>query len=322
MKEFFKTIIIFFLVCGIVFFGYNIYSFIKGGNDNLIKIVQDSDNFNIVGSLVGNNVRLEDSGVSGSKFDFSSTYNPYYGTLNSYEKNVYKQVYANVLENKEVFVPVEDINVDQLVTILEAVLNDHPELFWLGNSFSYRYNSKNTVKQIILTYNGTQYDKDTFYKKADEILSLAKNYSTDYDKELFIHDYLVENVTYDEEAINNQSAYSALIGGKTVCAGYARAFQYLMNRLGIPTYYVAGTSEGEDHAWNIVKLSDGYYNVDVTWDDELHNTHALFNKTDEEFNRSHQRGELSNKIVKCTSSKYDFKNISNKREEEFVYVYE
>ncbi len=321
MKEFLRTIIVFFLVNAIFFFGYNIYSFINGGTDNIIKIVE-GNNVNIVGSLVKNDTELEDSGISGSKYDFSVTYNPYYEVLNNNEKKVYKQVYANVLENKELLVPVVDINVKELSETLEAVMNDHPELFWLNNSFSYRYNNKNIVKQIQLSYNGTQNDKNTFYKKADEILKEAKNYSTAYDKELFIHDYLIKNVEYDESAVNNQSAYSALISGRTVCAGYARAFQYLMNRLGIPTYYVTGTSEGEDHAWNIVRLNDGFYNVDVTWDDELHNTHTLFNKTDAEFSQHHTRSILSSKIARCNSVTYDFKNISNKKEEEFVYKYE
>ena len=63
----------------------------------------------------------------------------------------------------------------------------------------------------------------------------------------------------------DQSAYSALVQGRSVCAGYARAFQYICQRLGIPAYYCAGSS-GEDHAWNIVKLGDGFYNVDRKYD--------------------------------------------------------
>ena len=87
MKEFLRIILVFFLVSAIVFFSYNIYSFINGGTDNIIKIVE-GNNVNIVGSLVKNDTKLEDSGISGSKYDFSVTYNPYYEVLNGNEKKV------------------------------------------------------------------------------------------------------------------------------------------------------------------------------------------------------------------------------------------
>ena len=68
-----------------------------------------------------------------------------------------------------------------------------------------------------------------------------------------------------KDAPENQTLYSGLVNGQTVCAGYARTFQYLMNRLDIPVIYVTGTTDtGEAHGWNIVKCGDNYYNVDVT----------------------------------------------------------
>lgn len=90
----------------------------------------------------------------------------------------------------------------------------------------------------------------------------------------------------------NQSAYSALVNGRTVCAGYARAFQYLMQQLGVPCYYCTGYA-GENHAWNIVRLDDGYYNVDTTWDDTGDGTYDYFNKTDADYADSHLRQEMS-----------------------------
>ena len=76
-------------------------------------------------------------------------------------------------------------------------------------------------------------------------------YYTDYDKEREAHDALIGSVRYDANAPMNQSAYSALVYGRTVCAGYARALQYVLQQLDIPCYYVTGYA-GENHAWNIV----------------------------------------------------------------------
>ena len=108
--------------------------------------------------------------------------------------------------------------------------------------------------------------KSEFYASAEEILSGADKQTSDYGVELYIHDALMSRITYDLRAPLNQSAYSALVNDRTVCAGYARAFQYLMTQMGIPCYYCTGYA-GENHAWNIVKLDNEYYNADVTWDD-------------------------------------------------------
>jgi len=319
MKEITRILIIFFLVCGIVFFSYNIYSYMNGNTDNFFSIaMSNSGKKNIIGTLIEDNVKLEDSGVKGDKYDFNSLYNPYYSFLSSDGKKLYKQIYANASSYKETFVPVVDMKVDDVLEVIESVINDHPELFWLSNTFSYRYNNKNICRQITLSFNGTQNDAERFNKYVDEIVNNAKKLGTVYEKELYVHDVLMELVEYDSNAPNNQSAYSAIVNHRTVCAGYARAFQYIMMHLGIPTYYVTGVSEGEDHAWNIVKIGNEYYNVDVTWDDELRDSHTLFNKTDEEFSKSHRRSPLSSKLAKCNYDTYSYKNSE---EEEYSYHY-
>lgn len=84
---------------------------------------------------------------------------------------------------------------------------------------------------------------------------------------------MIDNVNYNEEAPDNQTLYSALVGKETVCAGYAKANQYLLNQLGIYCIYVTGSTtwqgESESHAWNIVRCNGNYYYVDVTWADPL-----------------------------------------------------
>ncbi len=101
----------------------------------------------------------------------------------------------------------------------------------------------------------------------------------------------------------NQSAYSALVNGQTVCAGYARAFQYLMQQLNIPCYYCAGYA-GERHAWNIIVLDDGCYNVDTTWDDVGDGTYDYFNKNDTDYASNHVRQELSVYLPPCNGRAY------------------
>lgn len=211
-----------------------------------------------------------DTGYTGEGLDFDGVKYPYYAMLDDRGKHIYRQIYANTNELYSAFMPVEQIATDQLKDVFSAVYNDHPELFWLETAYSCKYMSDGRCVEIDLKFNRTAQNIDDaragFEESARQIVSEAQNLSGDYEKEKFVHDKLIERVSYQLGAEMNQSAYSALVNGQTVCAGYARAFQYLMQQLGIPCYYCMGYA-GEEHAWNIVALDDGYYNVDVTWDD-------------------------------------------------------
>ena len=61
---------------------------------------------------------------------------------------------------------------------------------------------------------------------------------------------------------------------------------------------------GDGSSWNIVGLDDGYYNVDVTWDDTEGGQYDYFNKTDEVYADTHVRRELSVNLPKCEGQRY------------------
>ncbi len=98
-----------------------------------------------------------------------------------------------------------------------------------------------------------------------------------------VHDWLTLNVRYDNDETekhifrcNNHNIIGPLIERKSVCEGFAKAYQFILNRLGIDCMTVCGRvmkSEQEYykdyHAWNIIVLNGKRYNVDVTWDKPL-----------------------------------------------------
>jgi hypothetical protein len=87
---------------------------------------------------------------------------------------------------------------------------------------------------------------------------------------LLLHDELVRTIEYEtsqDQQFNN--AYSALIGRKTLCQGYAQSFQMIAQSLGFKVKMVMGESDGVGHAWNIVRLDGQYYHIDVTFDDPV-----------------------------------------------------
>ncbi len=248
-----------------------------------------------------------DEGDTGALLVFEQQYYPYYHMLNDTEKELYRQIFANAYAMNGAFKPCVEIFSTHIAEVVEAVFCDNPVLFWVEPAFSCKYGADGRVVEITMQYNETadkaEQSKRRFEEKAEEILSVAYTLESDYAKEKYVHDQLASKVTYAADASMNQSAYSALVNGQTVCAGYARAFQYLMQQLGIPCYYCRGYS-GENHAWNIVKLYGDYYNVDVTWDDAASGSYVYFNKTDADLAKTHVRRSLSVNLPACTGTLY------------------
>ena len=268
--------------------------------------------------VTGNNSEIDDeeaaflqselgTGRTGDSLRFDSRIYPYYSMLNDKEQHLYRQIYANATALVERFAPVENVSVAELKDTFAAVYNDHPELFWMDTVYACKYKSSGQCAEIDLQFNYTaqnlEKEKISFEEKANAIITAANEKENNYEKEKYVHDTLISQVEYAAYAKINQSAYSALVNGRTVCAGYARAFQYILQKLNIPCYYCTGYA-GESHAWNIVSLEDGYYNVDATWDDTGDGTYDYFNRTDADFLGNHLRQELSVKLPPCNGTAY------------------
>ncbi len=244
----------------------------------------------------------ETLGDTGSNLTFDAESYPYYAMLEPDMQQIYSQIYANAMSLTASFTPVTPVSVSQVKTVFEAVYNDHPELFWLDTGYSCKYLRSGRCAEITLKFNETADNLEeagvAFREAAGGITAHAQTLENAFEKEKYVHDALMELAEYDLAAPMNQSAYSALVGGRSVCAGYARAFQYMMQQLGIPCYYCTGYA-GEDHAWNIVKLDGAYYNVDVTWDDTEDSNYNYFNKSDSEYASTHRRTGLSVYLPAC-----------------------
>ncbi len=319
VTAFFVTLAVLALAVGLYFgvpavhscvnqFFTTIYGLISGTDipdrGGLVKV--DGD-----GSLIdsGDLDSLDDSGIIGDNESVDTEKYVYYSLLTSDGQTVYQQICANIEAMETTFIPETDISVSEMQDAIESVFNDHPEYFWIETAYSYRYTANDVCVQITLCFNDTADDftnaKTAFDSAAEEIISYAETLESDYEKEKYVHDAVIALADYDESVSDSysQSAYSALVMGRTVCAGYARAFQYIMQELDITTYYCVGYAGG-DHAWNIVELSDGYYNVDLTWDDATSSTYAWFNLPDSVFGRTHTRTDLSVQLPSCEGTAY------------------
>ena len=266
------------------------------------------------------------------RIEFDAVKNPYFAMLDGTCKNAYSQIYEELTAGNQKFDMRIEVNADQLTRSIDAILCDHPELFWLDNTYGYTYDpSTGFIRE--LTFNFFDF-ADTpekldaarleFDKAVNSIVAQAMAYPTLVERELFVHDYLCENTEYDTSAPYHQSAYSALILHKSVCAGYTRSFQYIMQKLGATCYCVMGRTEGlsgqivgatddsGSHSWNIILIEGAYYNVDCLWDDTASDAYGsmiypFFNVPDDSL-AYHARTNESVNLPRCTATDYKYSN--------------
>jgi len=180
---------------------------------------------------------------------------------------------------------------------LRMFVADYPEYYWFGGTVGLAaYESG-----VIACLTGFQYshtgdvEAEAFEDAVEALLAECPD-GSDYEKALYIHDVLVDHIVYDISWHDEQSAYSALVNGRAVCAGYARSYQYLLNRVGIDAWTVEGyageienkQTELEPHAWNLVWIDGTCVYTDVTWDDQkTYLFHSYFNRCLNEIDNDH-----------------------------------
>lgn len=168
----------------------------------------------------------------------------------------------------------------------EALLDDHPDIFWTDGAYTYTGRDDSSVTSLaphyLLDEDTMRQRRSAIEQKADAFLATLSSTTDDYDKALAIHDHVVDSTTYDlaEYQAPIQTTDSddydirgVLLDGKAVCQGYAKAYQYLMQREGLYCAYVTGTATDSlgttGHAWNMVRIDGTYSYVDCTFDDPL-----------------------------------------------------
>ncbi len=203
----------------------------------------------------------------------------YYTLLSDSEKEEYRKI-QKAEANEQQSVVLSAMDAEELERIFLCVYNDYPEYFWCESDYQYRSDANEV--ELIFHYNCTGEErkkKEGIIKKESKaILAGIPKGDKDYDKVKYIFDTLVDMTEYELNSSDNQNIYSVFGNWTSVCAGYARATKYLLDRAGVECIYVTGYA-GEDHAWNIVKCEENYYYVDTTWGDpvyqELHEDEVL-----------------------------------------------
>lgn len=145
---------------------------------------------------------------------------------------------------------------------------------YVANKFKTYANDDGIIVGISLNYNVDYEDEalartEAIQDTLDRVIADMPD-GSDFEKIEYLHNYLVLNCTYSENALSPFTAYGALVEGKATCQGYADAMHLLLDAAGFKTCFATGIGESESvtHKWNYVLLSDGnWYVIDSTWDD-------------------------------------------------------
>ncbi len=196
-------------------------------------------------------------------------------------------------ENPYLFPAGADEEHPMLVAMMLYDLN-HRTLIWREPAYFRNYNEAGTVLEKVVSFIGFDNHgndavmRERFDAASAEWLSLLPGpEADDYTKIKAIAELLCERVTYNYAAAYGygydalsaeerevcrytHTEYGALVNGSAVCTGYAAAFEYLCDQLGVYCLQVrgdAGRNQSMGHVWNLVWLDGAYYHVDTTWMD-------------------------------------------------------
>lgn len=198
----------------------------------------------------------------------------YFKQLTEEEQRVYRELLKGIrAREKEFYLTISDD--DSIDRSYHAVLKDHPEIFWVHNREKIYKTTYSDSDYCVFTPGYTYTDSEideiqtAMEQSFQEIRALIPEDAGDYEKVRIVYTYVIDHTQY-QTGEDDQSIAGVFWKKSAVCAGYAGAVQYLLERLDIPCIYVDGSTKGstEGHAWDIVKIGQEYYYVDATNGDQ------------------------------------------------------
>lgn len=198
----------------------------------------------------------------------------YFKQLTEEEQRVYRELLKGIrAREKEFYLTISDD--DSIDRSYHAVLKDHPEIFWVHNREKIYKTTYSDSDYCVFTPGYTYTDSEideiqtAMEQSFQEVRALIPEDAGDYEKVRIVYTYVIDHTQY-QTGEDDQSIAGVFWKKSAVCAGYAGAVQYLLERLDIPCIYVDGSTKGstEGHAWDIVKIGQEYYYVDATNGDQ------------------------------------------------------
>lgn len=231
-----------------------------------------------------------------------SKYKNHFNALSENQKKAYNNILSAVLTCEEQFpdeIEVPMMTGDDLTAVFEAVVYDNPVILCFGANCSIITRGELCYfkPDYTMTVGEFKQKLSQLESKTAEVLGKIPSGADEYEKELFIHDYIISNCSYDgSRSLSSGMIYSCIIDGSAACEGYAKSAKYMLEKAGLECYTVVGKArnkngESENHMWNIVRIGGEYYHLDLTWDDPSGEketlSHIYMNLTEQDIKLDH-----------------------------------
>jgi hypothetical protein len=185
------------------------------------------------------------------------------------------------LETRVEYLTQNDLTDDELAETLCRFVYSNPQYYWIGINYAFASNDScvsavTYVDPYYYSYASRKAVDDAVNAKLDKWVDEVTEAASlgDFYGALKAHDIIIRAIDYSynasgqpEQSVWAHSVAGVFTGQGAVCEGYAKCFEYLLNKAGIPNIYILGTGAKEAHAWNAVELSGQWYLCDITWDD-------------------------------------------------------
>lgn len=210
----------------------------------------------------------------------------YYNQLNKSEQAIYKAFYKGVMERKDIIpIPVKGRVTEEIFNrVFTAMTRDNPLIYFLNQSacsfaqdaFGHTaicpqyFFSKAKIKE---------YNRKIEKAVNDLAVSIKLTEGTEYEKEMKVHDWMCNFVSYDDDGANindpirfieAHNIIGVFAHHRAQCEGIAKAVKVLLNAVDVKCIVATGNANGNGqngpHAWNIVNIDGKAYQLDVTWD--------------------------------------------------------
>ncbi len=247
-----------------------------------------------------------------------------YSQLSENDRKFY-DIVINAIKNheSEIDVPSElNITANDYYNIYQLIYNTEHSVFYIDTQM--KYTSVAKTKQLVTinfcytyTTDEVKYMQNKIDAEVKKIISGIDETMSEYDIVKYFYDTLVLSCVYDEEPANCRDIYGCFVEKRAVCGGYAKAFSYLCDKVGIESLTITGDFEGTPHMWNMVKLGGSWYHIDVTSgyvsndDATSYIRYDYFCVTDSDIDQKHDIYDQDYSYPTADSLKYNYFEYNN-----------